>query len=150
MIPKVVKKVSYCDLRHVDGDSLISTKLLKKLNITEDEPIQIRGGAYGGTFIIVREFWQREWQSYINITNEQAEFYFAHLFKCAKKKEEYYNLGQQSHFKTLSLKLTEQQLFYIKHALELGFKQMLQDDKETYDGILKMFQENEKDYLTFK
>lgn len=141
MIPKIVKKVSYSDLRHVDGKSLISTKLLKKLNITEDEPIQIRGGARDGSFIIVREFWQREWQSYLNITNEQAEFYFAHLFKCEKKKEEYYNLEQQSYFKKINLKLTEQQLFYIRHALELGFKQMPQDDKETYDGILKMFQE---------
>lgn len=141
MIPKVVKKVSYFDLRHVDGDSLISTKLLEKLNVTEDEPIQIVGGAYGGTFIIVREFWQREWQSYINITNEQAEFYFAHLFKDKKKKEEYDKLEQQSRFKTLDLELTEQQLSCIRHALELGFKQMLQDDKETYDGILKMFQE---------
>ena len=139
MIPKVVKKVSYSDLRHVDGKSLISTKLLKKLNITEDEPILIRGGAYGGTFIIVREFWHREWQSYLNITNEQAEFYFAHLFKSKKNKEEYDKLEQQSYLKKLNLKLTEQELFYIKHALELGFNQMPQDDKETYDGILKMF-----------
>ena len=139
MIPKVVKKVSYSDLRHVDGKSLISTKLLKKLNVTEDEPIQIVGGAYGGTFIIIREFWQREWQSYLNITNEQAEFYFTHLFKCEKKKEEYNNLERQSYFKNFNLKLTEQELFYIRHALELGFKQMAQDDKETYDKILKMF-----------
>lgn len=141
MIPKVVKKVRYSDLRHVDGNSLISTKLLKKLNITEDEPIQIRGGAYGDTFIIVREFWQREWQSYLNITNEQAENCFTNLFKDKRKKEEYDKLEQQSYFKKLNLKLTEQQLFYIRHALELGFKQMPQDDKETYDGILKMFQE---------
>ena len=139
MTPKVVKKVRYSDLRHVDGKSLISTKLLKKLNVTEDEPIQIVGGAYGGTFIIVREFWQREWQSYLNITNEQAENYFTNLFKDKRKKEEYDKLEQQSYFKKLNLKLTEQQLFYIKHALELGFKQMPQDDKETYDGILKMF-----------
>ena len=141
MIPKVVKKVSYSDLRHVDGKSLISTKLLKKLNVTEDEPIQIRGGARDGSFIIVREFWQREWQSYLNITNEQAEIYFTHLFKSKKKKEEYDKLEQQSYLKKLNLKLTEQELFYIKHALVLGFKQMPQDDKETYDGILKMFQE---------
>lgn len=141
MTPKVVKKVRYSDLRHVDGNSLISTKLLKKLNVTEDEPIQIVGGAYGGTFIIVREFWQREWQSYLNITNEQAENYFTNLFNDKRKKEEYDKLEQQSYFKKLNLELTEQQLFYIKHALELGFKQMPQDDKETYDGILKMFQE---------
>ena len=141
MTPKVVKKVRYSDLRHVDGNSLISTKLLKKLNVTEDEPIQIVGGAYGGTFIIVREFWQREWQSYLNITNKQAENYFTNLFKDKRKKEEYDKLEQQSYLKKLNLKLTEQQLFYIKHALELGFKQMPQDDRETYDGILKMFQE---------
>ena len=148
MIPKVVKKVRYFDLRHVDGKSLISTKLLKNLNVTEDEPIQIVGGAYGGTFIIVREFWQREWQSYLNITNEQAEIYFTHLFRCEKKKEEYDKLEQQSYFKKLNLELTEQQLFYIRRALELGFKQMLQDDKESYVGILKMFQKNnmEKEY----
>lgn len=139
MIPKVVKKVRYSDLRHVDGKSLISTKLLKKLNVTEDEPIQIRGGAYGDTFIIVREFWQREWQSYLNITNEQAENYFTHLFNDKRKKEEYDKLEQQSYFKKPNFKLTEQQLFYIRYALELGFKQMPQDDRETYDGILKLF-----------
>lgn len=141
MIPKVVKKVSYSDLRHTDGDSWVSTKLLKKLNITEDEPIQIAGGAYGGTFIIVREFWQREWQTYLNITNEQAEFYFIQLFKSKKKKKEYDKLEQRSYFKKFNLELTKQELFYIRHALELGFKQMSQADKETYDEILKMFQE---------
>ena len=139
MIPKIVKKVSYSDLRHVDGKSLISTKLLKKLNVTEDEPIQIRGGARDGSFIIVREFWQKEWQNYLNIDNEKTEFYFTNLFNCKKKKEEYDKLEQQSYLKKLNLKLTEQQLFYIRHALELGFKQMPQDDKETYDGILKLF-----------
>lgn len=139
MIPKIVKKVRYSDLRHVDGNSLISTKLLKKLNVTEDEPIQIRGGAYGGTFIIVREFLRREWQSYLNITNKQAEIYFTNLFKDKKKKEEYDKLEQQSYLKKLNLKLTEQQLFYIRHALELGFNQMPQNDRETYDGILKLF-----------
>ena len=139
MTPKIVKKVSYSDLRHVDGKSLISTKLLKKLNVAEDEPIQIRGGAYGGTFIIVREFLRREWRSYLNITNKQAEIYFTNLFKDKKKKEEYDKLEQQSYLKKLNLKLTEQQLFYIRHALELGFNQMPQDDRETYDGILKLF-----------
>ena len=141
MIPQTVKKIRWSDLRYADGDSWVSTKLLKKLNITEDEPIQIVGGARGGSFIIVREFWQREWQSFLNITNEQAEICFTNLFKDKRKKEEYDKLEQQSYFKKLNLKLTEQQLFYIRHALELGFKQMPQDDKETYDGILKMFQE---------
>ena len=139
MIPQVVKKVRYSDLRYADGDSWVSTKLLKKLNITEDEPIQIVGGARGGSFIIVREFWQREWQSFLNITNEQAEIYFTNLFKDKRKKEEYDKLEQQSYLKKLNLKLTERQLFYIRHALELGFKRMPQDDRETYDGILKMF-----------
>ena len=139
MIPQTVKRVRYSDLRYADGDSWVSTKLLKKLNITEDEPIQIVGGARGGSFIIVREFWQREWQSFLNITNEQAEIYFTNLFKDKRKKEEYDKLEQQSYLKKLNLKLTELQLFYIRHALELGFKQMPQDDRETYDGILKMF-----------
>ena len=61
--------------------------------------------------------------------------------KADKKKEEYDKMEQQRYFKILNLKLTEQELFYIRHALELGFKQMSQDDKETYVGILKMFQE---------
>lgn len=139
MIPQIVKKIQWSDLRYADGGSWVSTKLLKKLNVTEDEPIQIVGGAYDGTFIIVREFWQREWQSYLNITNEQAEICFTNLFKDKRKKEEYDKLEQQSYFKNLNLKLTEQELFYIRHALELGFKQMPQDDKETYDGILKLF-----------
>ena len=76
----------------------------------------------------------------MGIDDETSEFYFTNLFKDKKKKEEYDKLEQQSYFKNLNLKLTEQQLFYIKNALELGFKQMPQDDKETYDGILKMFQ----------
>ena len=141
MIPQNVKKIHHSELRYKDGEFYVPTKLLKELNITEDEPFQIKGDTYGGTFIIVREFWQREWQSYLNITNEQAEFYFTHLFKCDKKKEEYDKMERQRYFKNLNLKLTEQELFYIRHALELGFKQMSQDDKETYVGILKMFQE---------
>ena len=139
MTPQTVKKIRWSDLRYADGDSWVSTKLLKKLKITEDEPFQIKGGARDGSFIIVREFWQREWQSYLNITNEQAEICFTNLFKDKRKKEEYDKLEQQSYLKKLNLKLTEQQLFYIRHALELGFKQMPQDDRETYDGILKMF-----------
>lgn len=141
MTPQTVKKIRWSDLRYADGDSWVSTKLLKKLKITEDEPFQIKGGARDGSFIIVREFWQREWQSFCIVTEKQAEIYFTSLFKDKRKKEEYDKLEQQSYFKKLNLKLTEQQLFYIRHALELGFKQMPQDDKETYDGILKMFQE---------
>lgn len=142
MKPKFVKTVDYTDLRYADGKSFVSTKLLKNLNITEDEPFQIIGGARNGSFIIVREFWQREWQSFLIISDAQVEIYFSHLFKCKSKKEEYDKLEQQIYFKNLNLELTEQQLFYIKHALELGFNQMPQDDRETYDGILKLFSNN--------
>lgn len=58
-----------------------------------------------------------------------------------EQKEEYDKMEQQNYFKCLKLKLTEQELFYIRDALKMGFKQMPQDDRETYDGILKMFQE---------
>ena len=75
------------------------------------------------------------------INQQQVENCFSHLFKDKRKKEEYDKMKQQSYFKYLKLKLTEQELYYIRDALELGFKQMPQDDKETYDGILKMFQE---------
>ena len=139
MIPQIVKKIHHSELIYKDGEFYVPTKLLKELNITEDEPFQIKGDVYGGTFIIVREFWQREWQSYLNITNEQAEFYFTRLFKCKSKKEEYDKLEEQRCFKNLNLKLTEQELFYIRYALEVGFKQMPQDDKETYNKILKLF-----------
>ena len=139
MIPQIVKKIQWSDLRYADGGSWVSTKLLRKLNITEDEPLQIKGGARNGSFIIVREFWQREWQTFCIITEKQAEFYFNNLFKSEKKKKEYDKLEEQSYFRNLNLKLTEQELFYIRHALELGFKQMPQDDKETYNRILKLF-----------
>lgn len=144
MIPQVVKKIelSKCRIPKYGDYPQVPTKLLNKLNITEDEPFRIVGGnSWDGKFGHVQEFWQRDWQTFTIITNEQAENYFTHLFKDKMKKEEYYKLEQQSYFKKLNLELTEQQLFYIRHALELGFKQMPQDDKETYDGILKMFQE---------
>ena len=89
MIPQIVKKIQWSDLRYADGGSWVSTKLLRKLNITEDEPLQIKGGARNGSFIIVREFWQREWQTFCIITEKQAEFYFNNLFKSEKKKKEY-------------------------------------------------------------
>jgi hypothetical protein len=148
MITQTVKKIDISKLRIKKyGDyPEVSTKTLAKLNITEDEPFQIidEGGNLNGKFAIVREFWVNDWQTIVIVTEKQAEFYFTHLFKASQKKKEYDKLEQQSYFKKLNLELTEQQLFYIRYALELGFKQMPQDDKETYDGILKMFQEKYK------
>lgn len=148
MIPQVVKKIDISKLRikkYVDWVyPEVSTKTLAELNITENEPFQIideEKGALDGKWGIVQEFWVRDWQTFYIITEKQAEFYFTNLFKASQKKKEYDKLEQQSYFKKLNLELSEQQLYYIRHALELGFKQMLQDDKETYDGILKMFQE---------
>lgn len=144
MIPQTVKKINISNLRwkkYRDCPDEVSTKALAELNITEDEPFQIidEGGNWNGKFAIVREFWINDWQSISIITEKQADNYFYNLFKSEKKKKEYDELEHQSYFKKLNLKLTEQQLFYIKHALELGFKQMPQDDRETYDGIIKMF-----------
>lgn len=141
MVPKIVKKIHHSELRYENGEFYVPTRLLKELNITEDEPFQIKGGPRDGSFIIVREFWQREVQTSLIINQQQVENCFSHLFKDKRKKEEYDKMKQQSYFKHLKLKLTEQELFYIRDALELGFKQMPQDDKETYDEILKMFQE---------
>ena len=142
MIPQTVKKIDSSEFRFLGGVFKVSTKILAELNITEDEPFQIidEGGSWNGKFAIVGEFWVNDWQTIDIITDKQAEFYFTHLFKASEKKKEYDMLEQQSYFKKLNLELTEQQLFYIKHALELGFNQMPQDDRETYDGILKMFQ----------
>lgn len=141
-----MKKIDFSKLRIKKyGDyPEVPTKLLKELNITENEPFQIidkEKGAWDGKWGIVLEFWVRDWQTFCIITEKQAELYFNNLFKSEKKKKEYDKLEQQSYFKKLNLELTEQQLFHIKRALELGFKQMLQDDKETYEVILKMFQE---------
>ena len=143
MIPQTVKKIDSSEFRFLGGVFKVFTKKLAELNITENEPFQIidEGGSWDGKFAIVGEFWVNDCQTIDIITDKQAEFYFSHLFKASEKKKEYDMLEQQSYFKKLNLELTEQQLFYIKHALELGFKQMPQDDKETYDGILKMFQE---------
>lgn len=147
MIPQVVKKINISKLRikkYVDWDyHEVPSKLLKELNITEYEPFQIidkKKGEWDGKWGIVQEFWVRDWQTFYIIHESQLDCYFTNLFKSEKKKKEYDKLEQQSYFKKLNLELTEQQLFYIKHALELGFNQMPQDDKETYDGILKMFQ----------
>jgi NAD+ synthase len=142
MIPQTVKKIDSSKFRFLGGVFKVPTKTLAELNITEDEPFQIidEGGSWDGKFAIVGEFWVNDWQTISIITDKQAEFYFTHLFKASEKKKEYDMLEHQSYFKKLNLELTEQQLFYIRHALELGFKQMPQDDKETYDGILKMFQ----------
>ena len=146
MIPKVVKKIDFSKLRikkYGDWDySEVPTKVLKELNITEDEPFQIidkEKGELDGKWGIVQEFWVRDWQTFYIIHESQSDYYFANLFKDKRKKEEYDKLEQQSYFKKLNLELTEQQLFYIRHALELGFNRMPQDDRETYDGILKLF-----------
>ena len=70
---------------------------------------------------------------------------FNWFFKKDKKQEtqtEWIRLDATTYKKyVLNLKLTEQELFYIRDALELGFKQMPQDDRKTYHRILKMFQE---------
>lgn len=146
MIPQTVKKIDVSKLMIKNyGDweySEVPTKLLAELNITEDEPFQIidkEKGAWDGKWGIVQEFWVRDWQTFYIITEKQSEHYFTHLFKSENKKKEYAKLDTDSYFKELKLSLTEQQLFCIRHALELGFKQMIQDDKETYDGILKLF-----------
>ena len=145
IIPKIVKKIAISKLRiKTHGDYLeVSTNALAELNITENEPFQIidEGGNCDGKFANVHEFWFRNWQTISIISEKQAEFYFNNLFKSEKKKKEYDKLEEQSHYRNLNLKLTEQELFYIRYSLELGFKQMPQDDRETYDEILKMFQE---------
>lgn len=146
MIPQVVKKIDVSNLRIKNyGDyPQVPTKLLNELNITEDEPFQIidkEKGTWDGKWGIVREFWVRDWQTFCTIRESRLDYYFTNLFKDEKKKKEYAKLDTDSYFKELKLSLTEQQLFYIRYALELGFKQMLQDDKEMYEGILKMFQE---------
>ena len=95
MIPQVVKKIDISKLEiknYVDWDyTEVFTKLLKELNITEDEPFQIidESGNWNGKFAIVREFWDRDWQTFHIITEKQAEIYFTHLFKASEKKKEY-------------------------------------------------------------
>ena len=110
MIPQIVKKIHHSELRYEDGEFYVPTRLLKELNITEDEPLQIKGGARDGSFIIVREFWQREVQTSLIINQQQVENCFSHLFKVKRKKEEYDKMKQYSYFKKLNLKLTEQEL----------------------------------------
>jgi NAD+ synthase len=91
MIPQVVKKIDSSKFRFSGGVFKVSTKTLAELNITEDEPFQIidEGGSWDGKFAIVREFWINDWQILSIITEEQAEFYFTHLFKASEKKKEY-------------------------------------------------------------
>ena len=95
MIPQVVKKIDISKLRikkYADWVyPEVSTKTLAELNITEDEPFQIidEGGNWNGKFAIVREFRVRDWQTICIIAEEQAEFYFTHLFKASQKKKEY-------------------------------------------------------------
>jgi NAD+ synthase len=91
MIPQTVKKIDSSKFRFLGGVFKVSTKTLAELNITEDEPFQIidEGGNWDGKFAIVREFWINDWQILSIITEEQAEFYFTHLFKASQKKKEY-------------------------------------------------------------
>ena len=56
MVPQIVKKIHHSEPKYEDGEFYVSTRLLKELNITEDEPFQIKGGARDGSFIIVRSF----------------------------------------------------------------------------------------------
>ena len=101
MIPQVVKKIDISKLRikkYVDWDyPEVSTKALAELNITEDEPFQIidEDGNWNGKFAIVREFWDRDWQTFYIITEKQAEIYFTHLFKASQKKKRIHNYGNE-------------------------------------------------------
>ena len=98
----MVKKIDISKLRiKKDSDYLeVSTKTLAKLNITEDEPFQIidEGGNLNGKFAIVREFRVRDWQTICIISENQAEFYFTHLFKASQKKKEYMIMEKKYEF----------------------------------------------------
>ena len=104
MIPQTVKKIDISKLRikkYVDWDCTeVPTKLLKELNITEDEPFQIidEGDNWNGKFAIVREFWVRDWQTFCIITEKQAEIYFTNLFKASEKKKEYMIMEKKYEF----------------------------------------------------
>ena len=102
MIPQVVKKIDISKLRIKKyGDyPEVSTKTLAELNITENEPFQLidKGGNWNGKFAIVQEFWVRDWQSIVIITEKQAEFYFTHLFKASQKKKEYMIMEKKYEF----------------------------------------------------
>lgn len=91
MIPQVVKKIDSSKFRFLGGVFKVSTKALAELNITENEPFQIidKGGNWDGKFANVQEFWVDDWQTISIINEEQAEFYFTHLFKASQKKKEY-------------------------------------------------------------
>ena len=104
MIPQVIKKIDISKLRikkYVDWEyTEVPTKLLKELNITEDEPFQIidEGGNWNGKFAIVREFWVRDWQTFYIISKKQAEIYFTNLFKASEKKKEYMTMEKTYEF----------------------------------------------------
>ena len=91
MIPQAVKKIDSSKFRFSGGVFKVSTKTLAELNITENEPFQIidEGGNWNGEFAIVQEFWVNDWQTICIISENQAEFYFTHLFKASQKKKEY-------------------------------------------------------------
>lgn len=100
MTPQVIKKIDSSKFRFLGGVFKVSTKTLAELNITEDEPFQIidEGGNWDGKFAIVREFWINDWQIISIITEEQAEFYFTHLFKASQKKKEYMIMEKKYEF----------------------------------------------------
>lgn len=99
--PKIVKKIelSKCRVPKYGDYPQVPTKLLNKLNITENEPFQIVGGnSWDGKYGYVQEFRQRDWQTFYIITEKQAEFYFTHLFKAPKKKKEYMIMEKSYNF----------------------------------------------------
>ena len=100
MIPQTVKKIDSSEFRILGGVFKVSTKTLAELNITEDEPFQIidEDGNWDGKFAIVQEFWINDWQMISIITEEQAEFYFTHLFKASQKKKEYMIMEKKYEF----------------------------------------------------
>lgn len=103
MIPQIVKKIDFSKLRIKKyGDyPEVPTKLLKELNITEDEPFQIidkEKGAWDGKWGIVQEFWVRDWQTFYIIPESRLDYYFTHLFKALEKKKEYIIMEKKYEF----------------------------------------------------
>ena len=105
MIPQTVKKIDFSKLRikkYVDWDyPEVPTKLLKELNITEDEPFQIidkKKGTWDGKWGIVQEFWVRDWQTFYIIPESRLDYYFTNLFKASQKKKEYMIMEKKYEF----------------------------------------------------
>ena len=97
-----MKKISLvgCSLNG-RGNLNVPYKKLKELNITEDEPFELVGYAgdtWAGKIAIVREFYDRDYQTAISISKEQAYHYFDNLFKSKKKKKEYMIMEKRYEF----------------------------------------------------